>query len=161
MENYQNNTPEYGGSYEIQRHSKYSTRGSVLGYVLGLTGSVFALIFCGIMFFLFMWFKAIAKDLFFILSQALYEIFDVSYPFWGGFYGEESFMFLIPIFVLILIGAIIGLIGTIKSFKHVSVESSTLMLISGVILLFCFIVPGIVLIIGGTVNLRKFFINNR
>lgn len=134
--------------------AKFNKRGSVLGYVFGLTGSIFSIVFCFIMFCIGFWFKSLTKDLFYIFMNIIYEIFDIDHPFGFGLFMDESFRFLIPIFIVILIGAVLGLIGTIKSFGDVSVGSSTLMLVSGVLLLFCFVIPGILLIIGGTLNLR-------
>lgn len=136
-------------------------RGSVLAYVLGLIGSVFSFVFCLVMMQVMGFFNRVIYG---SLSNGFTDFFNEifyydSLVYFGDFiYGIISVImrFGFIIFLIILIGSILGIISSIKSFSDVSIISSSIMIISGVCLLFCFLIPGIFLIVGGILNIQTF-----
>lgn len=149
--------------------------GSSVGYVLGLIGSTFSFIICffagiGIILFqnLFGFDGVVQRFLGEIflgeifLGEIIEDIYDEFLYFDTFLYSQEFLQkvfdgilkFGIVLFVIILIGFILGIIGTIKSWKNVTIASSSLMIVGGIFSLFCLILPGILLIVGGGLNMK-------
>lgn len=139
--------------------------GSSVGYVLGLIGSTFSFIICffagiGIILFQILFgFDGVVQR---FLGEIIEDIYDEFLYFDTFLYSQEFLQkvfdgilkFGIVLFVIILIGFILGIIGTIKSWKNVTIASSSLMIVGGIFSLFCLILPGILLIVGGGLNMK-------
>lgn len=159
FEDYGSNTRQR--IYRNRNSDNGRIRGSVLAYVLGLIGSIFSFVICIIIMQVMGLFNRI---IYASLSNEVIDFFnDIFYydslVYLGDFiYGIINVImrFGFIIFLIILVGSVLGLIGSIKSFNNVSVTSSSIMIVGGVCLLFCFLVPGIFLIIGGILNIKTF-----
>lgn len=134
-------------------------RGSFLAYVLGLIGSIFSLVICILIMQVMGLFNRVIYG---SLSNGVFNFFNEifyydSLVYFGDFvYGIINIImrFGFVIFLIILVGSILGIISSIKSFNDVSIPSASVMIVSGVCLLFCFLIPGVFLIVGGILNIQ-------
>lgn len=124
-------------------------------YVLGLVGSILSFVVCFITGLLVFVFHGLFVSIFGEFFEDIFEEIFYMYQFQGfdGLY-EGIYQFGVMIFVIILIGAILGLVGTILSWKQPSILSCTIMIIGGAFSLVSLIFPGVFLILGGILNLR-------
>lgn len=124
-------------------------------YVLGLVGSILSFIVCFITGLLVFVFQVLFVSVFGEFFEEIFEKLFYMHQFQGL---DEVYVgiyeFGVMIFVIILIGAILGLVGTILSWKQPSVLSCTIMIIGGVFSLVSLIFPGVFLILGGILNIK-------
>lgn len=143
------------------KYNNRKVRGNLLAYVLGLIGSIFSLVVCILVMQVMGLFNRVIYG---SLSNGVFNFFNEifyydSLVYFGDFiYGIIGIImkFGFIIFLIILVGSILGIISSIKSFNDVSVSSASIMIIAGVCLLFCFLIPGVFLIAGGILNIQTF-----
>lgn len=139
---------------EIIEYEKQKFNRSVLGYSLGLIGSGITFIIgivCGIILFLF---DGLVRT---VLNTIVNELF-LEIDFLNIFVTAEelynySFKFAILLLVIMFIGFVLSIYGTISYWKNPSISSCVLMIVGGVLSLIALIIPGIFIIIGGSINL--------
>lgn len=135
---------------------------SIIGCTLGLVGSVLSFIFCFILGVIVFAFDNLLLALFFQLFE---EIFDDIFLFniitnEANFFNSVVSIGQIYFFV-VLIGFILGVIGTFMSWKNSTILSSLIMIVGGVFSLFCLLIPGILLIVGSLLNIICAMKNSR
>ncbi len=152
----------YGGSMEAIEYEKRNTvnkrmKNGVLGYTLGLIGSILSgmtAFFMGISIILF---GKLVKDIIIsIIAEILMEFEILNFLQIAEEFYNSSFNISILIFIIIFVGFILAISGTIMSWNNSSVLSCVIMIIGGIISLIPFLIPGIIIIIGGSVNLYDY-----
>ncbi len=152
----------YGGSMEAIEYEKRNTvnkrmKNGVLGYTLGLIGSILSgmtAFFMGIFIILF---GKLVKDIIIsIIAEILMEFEILNFLQIAEEFYNSSFNISILIFIIIFVGFILAISGTIMSWNNSSVLSCVIMIIGGIISLIPFLIPGIIIIIGGSVNLYDY-----
>ena len=152
----------YGGSMEAIEYEKRNTvnkrmKNGVLGYTLGLIGSILSgmtAFFMGIFIILF---GKLVKDIIIsIIAEILMELEILNFLQIAEEFYNSSFNISILIFIIIFVGFILAISGTIMSWNNSSVLSCVIMIIGGIISLIPFLIPGIIIIIGGSVNLYDY-----
>ena len=152
----------YGGSMEAIEYEKRNTvnkrmKNGVLGYTLGLIGSILSgmtAFFMGIFIILF---GKLVKDIIIsIIAEILMEFEILNFLQIAEEFYNSSFNISILIFIIIFVGFILAISGTIRSWNNSSVLSCVIMIIGGIISLIPFLIPGIIIIIGGSVNLYDY-----
>lgn len=152
----------YGGSMEAIEYEKRNTvnkrmKNGVLGYTLGLIGSILSgmtAFFMGIFIILF---GKLVKDIIIsIIAEILMEFEILNFLQIAEEFYNSSFNISILIFIIIFVGFILAISGTIMSWNNSSVLSCVIMIIGGIISLIPFLIPGIIIIIGGPVNLYDY-----
>ncbi len=155
---------EYGDRYNRDNRS-----GSVLGYTLGLIGSCMSFLVCAIGAFLFFVLNEFVKVL---ISATLNEVileFDIFHHFMSPddflniTQSTYTFAYQIGIIILVImfIGFILSLYGTLSYKKNPTSFACAMMIIGGVISLMTFFVPGFLTLIGGSINLFNLVKNSR
>ena len=124
-------------------------------HVLGLVGSILSFAVCFITGLLVFVFHGLFVSIFGEFFEDIFEEIFYMQQFQGldGVY-TSVYQFGVMIFIIILIGAIFGFVGTFLSWKQPSILSCTIMIIGGVFSLVSLIFPGVFLILGGILNLR-------
>ena len=152
----------YGGSMEAIEYEKRNTvnkrmKNGVVGYTLGLIGSILSgmtAFFMGIFIILF---GKLVKDIIIsIIAEILMEFEILNFLQIAEEFYNSSFNISILIFIIIFVGFILAISGTIMSWNNSSVLSCVIMIIGGIISLIPFLIPGIIIIIGGSVNLYDY-----
>lgn len=130
---------------------------SLAGYTLGIVGCVLSFIACFFMSLIVFFFRTgVFKQ---NVTEAI-EKFIYKTGFLVEFYNKID-MLINNIFdtvntflVLMIIGFILGLIGTILSWFRASFLSASIMIIGGLFSIISLVFPGIFLIIGGVLNIK-------
>lgn len=148
---------------EIMEYKHHATENknsgrSIAGYTLGLIGSTLSLVVCFVTAFsIFSISGLINKGLDLVVrvpdvqrNQSLLELIEKSGDIINGFVGAVSVYW-----IIIFVGFIFGIVGTILCWKRNSVLSASIMIIGGVFSIACVLFPGIFLLIGGIINLRN------
>lgn len=131
---------------------------SIAAYTLGLIGSTLSMVICimnGIVFFFIGKFanvfidtvpKVVDEDIFVI--DNVIDSFQKSINYITNIVGVYWF--------ITVIGFLLGIIGTITCWVKNSVLASSIMIIGGVFSITSLLFPGVFLLIGGVLNLRKY-----
>lgn len=154
----------FGGNMETieYRNNRIEPCRSTAGYILGLVASTLSFIVCFVTGILVFSFDGLIQSIFGGLWDEFYEdifMFDIFIGF-GKFFSGVMKMSII-IFWIMVIGFILGFVGTLISWAKSTVLSSSIMIIGGVFSLFCLIFPGVFLIIGGVLNIKCARINSK
>ncbi len=143
--------------YEKRNTVNKRMKNGVLGYTLGLIGSILSgmtAFFMGIFIILF---GKLVKDIIIsIIAEILMEFEILNFLQIAEEFYNSSFNISILIFIIIFVGFILAISGTIMSWNNSSVLSCVIMIIGGIISLIPFLIPGIIIIIGGSVNLYDY-----
>ena len=143
--------------YEKRNTFNKRMKNGVLGYTLGLIGSILSgmtAFFMGIFIILF---GKLVKDIIIsIIAEILMEFEILNFLQIAEEFYNSSFNISILIFIIIFVGFILAISGTIMSWNNSSVLSCVIMIIGGIISLIPFLIPGIIIIIGGSVNLYDY-----
>lgn len=143
--------------YEKRNTVNKRMKNGVLGYTLGLIGSILSgmtAFFMGIFIILF---GKLVKDITIsIIAEILMEFEILNFLQIAEEFYNSSFNISILIFIIIFVGFILAISGTIMSWNNSSVLSCVIMIIGGIISLIPFLIPGIIIIIGGSVNLYDY-----
>ncbi len=102
-------------------------------------------------------FGKLVKDIIIsIIAEILMEFEILNFLQIAEEFYNSSFNISILIFIIIFVGFILAISGTIMSWNNSSVLSCVIMIIGGIISLIPFLIPGIIIIIGGSVNLYDY-----
>lgn len=128
---------------------------SFAGYILGIVGSTLSFIVCFMMSIMLFLSNNVFKMFFLELWEDIYED---AFMF-NNFIGFENFASQIynmgiVFLIIMIVGFILGLIGTIVSWHKVSFFSSSIMIIGGAFSIVSLVFPGVFLIIGGVLNMK-------
>lgn len=124
-------------------------------YLLGLVGSILSFIVCFIIGLLVFVFHNLFVSIFGEFFDDIFGEIFYMYQFQGldGVY-NGVYQIGVIMFVIILVGAILGLIGTLLSWRRLSIFSCIIMIIGGFLSLVSLIFPGLFLIFGGILNFK-------
>lgn len=154
----------FGGNMETIQYgnNRRELCRSTAGYILGLVASTLSFIVCFVTGILVFAFDGLIESIFGGLWDEFYEdifMFDIFVGFEKFFTGvlEAGIIF----FWIIVIGFVLGLIGTLISWRKATILSSSIMIIGGVFSLFSLIFPGVFLIIGGVLNIKCARLNSK
>lgn len=143
--------------YEKKNTANKRMKNGVLGYTLGLIGSILSgitVFFMGIFMFLFG--KLIKEIIISIIAEILMELEMLNFLQVAEEFYNSSVNISILIFIIILVGFILSIYGTLMNWNNPSALSCVIMIIGGILSLIPFFIPGIIIIVGGSVNLYNF-----
>lgn len=129
-----------------------------IGYIFGLVASILSFMVCFVMGILVFHFDNVIEDILEGLWGKVYldAMLMEAFPDIGEF-AINALDFAQILLYVMAIGFILGLLGTIMSIRKITMFSSLVMIIGGILSLFCLIFPGVFLITGGVLNLKKMF----
>lgn len=154
----------------IEYESEYKDRNNnMIGYVLGLIGSSMSFIVSFISLILFLVVNEFVQV---VITYAVNEIFDeldiihffISPDnFYNLTHNTYTFAYQLGIILLVImvVGFILSIYGTISYKKKPSAISCVIMIIGGMLSLVSLVIPGVITIVGGSVNLFNLVRNSK
>ena len=142
------------------KNSKVSLLGkSLYGYILGIVGCVLSFIVCFMTFVIVVLYGKV--KIAFVNNFGIENKKNFLYEgyIWLERILENILNAGITFLFIMIVGFILGLIGTIVSWHKASFLSSSIMIIGGVLSIISLIFPGVFLIIGGVLNIKCVFNN--
>lgn len=126
------------------------------GYIFGLVASILSFMVCFFTGILVFHFESIIGDLLEDFWEKIYlnSLFADAFPIIGKF-AIDTLDFARAILYVMATGFILGLLGTLMSIRKISMVSSVIMVIGGILSLISLIFPGVFLITGGVINIKK------
>lgn len=148
---------EYESRYSEENKKRYN----VLGYTLGLIGSSMSFVISFVSLILFL---VVNEFVQMVITYAVSEVFDeldiVHFfispdKFYNLTHQTYTFAYQLGVIFLIImiVGFILSLYGTISYKKKPSSLACTLMIIGGMLSLVSLFIPGVITIVGGSINL--------
>ncbi|BAK81582.1 hypothetical protein [Candidatus Arthromitus sp. SFB-rat-Yit] len=147
--------------YEKQHRVNRGAKKGILAYTLGLIGSSISglmLLFAGLFILLF---GKLAKNIMTsFITKILVELEMINFLQGIENFYNYSMGISTLIFIIMLVGFILSIVGTFMSWKEVRISSCIIMILGGILSLIPLIIPGLLVIIGASINLFDYVKQN-
>lgn len=147
--------------YEKQHRVNRGAKKGILAYTLGLIGSSVSglmLLFAGLFILLFG--KLAENIMTSFITKILVELEMISFLQGIENFYNYSMGISTLIFMIMLVGFILSIVGTFMSWKEIRISSCIIMILGGILSLIPLIIPGLLVIIGASINLFDYVKQN-